>query len=311
MLAREGLRLTTTSGYAPARWSSAHELRRSRGPMVVGCRRMHVARHTVDAQLAEKLIAVNAEVLERNLQRVAAGEIIELSATRSIAVATAANRCVTGGSPAEIIELLTAASRLGGALWALANGDAEIVLDLPSQACRISGRIHEGYINSPQWLDCFWLATIADDRNSVRALCSSTRDLRASSTRTDEHNHLLAEAMRKHASGDPDAHSVAPRALALAACGPHSLSADWVRSIDRPTIDVAVHVLARDAVGADRAFLQAFEAHRAYWGAPSRAKNERGWISIELAALMVMARRAGLQLTTTSDYAPAQLINRA
>lgn len=270
---------------------------------------MHVARHKVDIGLAQRLVPVNAEVLERNLERVAAGEIIELSGTRSIAVASASNRCVSGGSNAEITALLTTASKLGGALWELANGGAETVFDLPSHTIRISGRIHEGYVSSPEWLECFWLATLEDDRSSLRALCSSTRDLKASSTRTDDHIHLLAETMRKHSSGDSGAHAIAARALALSASGPHSLDVDWVRSIDRPKIEVAVHVLARDVDRADHALFRAFEAHRSYWGVASRANDERGWISVELAALVVMARRAGLQLTTTSDYAPPELTN--
>lgn len=272
---------------------------------------MHIARHEVDLQLAQRLVSVTQREVNRSLDFIAEGDVNELSEMRSIAIAGAAVRCVTGAPGAEVRAMLRTASRAGGALWALADHpDVEIGLDASERSLRIVGRVHESYLSSPTWLKCFFLAILDDDRPSQQTVCKVSTDLRASSTRTDEHNHLFAEAMRKYASGDPDAAAVAKQALALAVSGPHMLSADWVRAIDRPMIEVAVHVLSRDSAGTDRALVHAFEAHRTYWGVASRANRDTHWISVDLAALLVMGQRAGLNLTTTSDYAPPELIKR-
>lgn len=272
---------------------------------------IHVRRHDVDPQVAVKLVEVTTQAQAALVARIAeGGNAWELAGLRSNAIAGAAARCVMSVSAVEIKALVRVASQAGGAIWELAeNPEAQVELDLPAGSIRVVGRIDEGFLSSPEWLECLWLATHEDDRRSMRALCRSTRDLRASSTGTDEHNHLFADAMRKHAVGDPDARATALRALALAESGPHVLSADWVRAVDAPIIEVGVHVLARDAIAADRAVLKAFESHRAYWGEPSRRNRNKHWISLPLGALMTLARRAGLQLTTTSDYAPPELID--
>lgn len=270
---------------------------------------MHIGRHNVDLDLARGVIGATDEALQLNLQRTADGEIGELAAIRSDAVAGIAGRCVVREALPEIARLLRVASRAGAALWSLAErGETQIQLGPISQPVLLKGKVHEGYLSSVDWLRCYWLATLDGDREACEILCRSTRDLRPSSARTDEHNHLFAEAMRKYALGDPLSRATAERALTKAESGPHILSADWVRSIDRPQIEVAVHVMARDGASTDRALANAFEAHRLYWGVPSRANRHQGWISTSLAALAVLARRAGILLTTTSDYAPDALV---
>lgn len=273
---------------------------------------MHIGRHNVDLEVAHDVIGVADEALQLNVERVVGGEIDELSAIASDAVAGIAGRCVIGQALPEIAQLLRVACRAGAALWRLAErGYAQLELDSTSGPVMLEGQVYEGYLSSIHWLQCYWLATLDGDREASEILCRSKRDLRASSARTDEHNHLFAEAIRKYALGDPDAGATAARALTRAEKGPHMLSADWVRLIDRPQIEIALHVMTRDAANADRSLANAFEAHRRYWGVPSRANRDKGWISTSLTALTVLARRAELRLTTTSDYAPVAVVQHA
>jgi hypothetical protein len=78
--------------------------------------------------------------------------------------------------------------------------------------------------------------------------------------------------------------------------------------IERPRIELAGRMFARDAAGADAALLEAFAEHRRYWEQPSKMNDGAGWCSLSLAASMIMARDAGLALATTSDYAPEALL---
>lgn len=273
---------------------------------------MHIRRHNVDLKVAHDVIGVTDEALQLSVERVVGGEIDELSAIASDAVAGIAGRCVIGEALPEVAQLLRVACRAGAALWSLAEqGYTQLELDSTSDPVMLKGQVHDGYLSSVDWLQCYWLATLDGDRKASEILCRSTRDLRASSARTDEHNHLFAEAIREYALGDPDAGATAARALTRAEGGPHMLSSDWVRLIDRPQIEIAVHVMARDTENADRSLANAFEAHRRYWGVPSRANRDKGWISTSLAALTVLARRADLRLTTTSDYAPVAVVRHA
>lgn len=81
-------------------------------------------------------------------------------------------------------------------------------------------------------------------------------------------------------------------------------------ALERPRVLVAIRLFEHDVRAADVALRDAFESHRNYWGTPSRASDDRGWMSLDLAGLLVLARGANLMLDTTSDYAPEALLSQ-
>jgi hypothetical protein len=155
---------------------------------------------------------------------------------------------------------------------------------------------------SRRWLDDFWLALLTDDAEAGATLCYGIE-----LERGERHVTLLAEAMRRYWLHDDTA--AQPLLEALRATDPAQQSADdvdRVLDLDVPVIEVVFALFDGDAAKLDGALAKAFELHRRYWS--QSPDDERGWISLPLAALQAQARRIGTDLSVTSDYAPTDLL---
>jgi hypothetical protein len=255
--------------------------------------------------MAKKRLELALYGLRKTLERAITGDAGELSMLREDAVAVASVSIVLDPASCEAVSMLRLATRAGRAMWALVNGHgAPVAVPLDGETpIHLQGTIDESLVSGSNWLDCFWLAALMRDAAARDVLLNTVIDFDASSTQTQTFKRLLIDALRAYARGSD---AVTPARAALEAV---PLDDEWVRAIDRPQIALAVHIFARDPVKADVALYDAFQEHRRYWERADRADFGQGWLSVPLAALIVIARDLGLRVETTSDYAPSQMID--
>ena len=254
--------------------------------------------------MAEERFELSSGALRTTLEDVLGGDESELSMLETEALGTAQAAIARLD---DMRAMLGLAARAGGAIWMLAESrGAAIEASIEgTTATRFTGEIDASHLTGFRWLRSFWIATVARDQRTRAVLQQCTADLVGPRRHTQTFELRFIEAIRADLRGESAAE---PIAAALAAIEASQLDEDWLDGIDRPRIELAAAVFARDAARADKALEHAFEAHRRYWSRASKADNDSGWFSVSLAALAVIAHDAGLVLTTTSDYAPEPLL---
>jgi hypothetical protein len=265
---------------------------------------MHVARHAIPLDRARGALDNAMFSLQLAAKRLKNNDLSDLTLLPAGAVAAAAAASVLELAEPRASTMIRLAARAGGALWALANSHgAAVDLILEDGPVRIQGEIDPSNCDGFAWLRAYWLATLVRQTEICELLLATSLELVGPPRHTQQFELHWIEALRcRHRGQDP-----APelrRALEATREGATELDDDWVSAIERPRLVVASHVFQGNTAAADEALHTAYEKHRAYWGSPSRGDQTKGWLSISLAALTVMARDAGMTLETTSDYAP-------
>lgn len=125
--------------------------------------------------------------------------------------------------------------------------------------------------------------------------------------------HLFATALREYALRYPAAGKMLIAAYRATDRQQREglVDEEWALDLDVPAIEVAARLFALNAGAIDASLVKALELHKAYWSKPSRAKDDLGWMSLYLTTLVVLARRAGLRISTTSDYVPRPFVDGA
>lgn len=264
---------------------------------------MHVRRQEVVREHVAKRRAEHEDELDRAMSRLdESGRSDDVAAVRDASCLAGACGAVLEPASDRTVAAFELATRAGSATWTMRRAGGQ-ALQLPiasSTLQRIEGTPAEA--PSRRWLDDFWLALLTDDAEASAALCYGFK-----LERGERHVTLLADAMRRYWLHDDTA--AQPLLEALRATDPAQQPADEVDRVldlDVPVMEVVFALFEGNAAKLDAALAKGFEMHRRHWN--RSANDERGWISLPLAALQAQARRNGTELTVSSDYAPLELL---
>lgn len=276
----------------------------------------HVARHPGDPEFAANRLrmapSIQSTVSGFFEEELDGGRLSNLATT---ACGMAFAFALTDPSNPEAIRQLRIGARCHGAKWALVHSQGNAV-ELPvttDTPQRFAGDIDGSLLSSSAWIDAFCWATIANDQVSLAAICRAPTDVwRTSRTKVDEYVHLLATALREYSLRSETAGKTLLESLrATDPKHTNPSNQEWVLDLDVPSIEVAARVFSLNAGAIDASLVKALELRKRYWSKPSRAQDDQGWMSLELTALVVLARRAGLRIDTTSDYVPLPYVDGA
>jgi hypothetical protein len=271
------------------------------------------SRHPFDPGVVQRSLEIFAEAVEQKLVTSTANSE-ELGALALRAVAFAGFQTAVDPASDALRQALHRVGEATAALFAVhrAAGVALVMRAGAGVPRVVSGRTPESMADVGIWLTGWWAAATVDDQPSLAVLASTpVALLRESTTVADEFKYRFAEALQSYWQDDDRADA---RLLsALEATDParvRIMDADRALDIHVPEIEVFHHVMARDPRAFDSSMAKALELHRGYWSHPSRRHEPDGFLPLGLVSLAHAARRAGLQLTVTSDYLPPGLIER-
>lgn len=273
---------------------------------------MHIARQRA---IPKKHAAGLSSTYEKALRI-----LLERAETQSYALATLISDAVVRagvlamldpGAP-EVPSLVELAGQAGAALFALGrSGGAPIDVPLGGKTTTVSGRPEDSQLYVGRWLDAYFTAMFARDRESMRSLRDTTTDqLRRSPTRGDEFQYQLVDVLRALAAKDDDAarESLA-RALGHAdADSVRVTPMDRVEEVEAPVLAALGRLLGDDGVGFESAVQNLIELHARFWSQGERREDLAGLVCVRAGALLVLAKKRGIETELSSDYVPSALL---
>jgi len=190
------------------------------------------------------------------------------------------------------------------------NDDVEVQLGV-GPLVRAPSTVTADLHDVGNWTDGFFMAAICREQSLLDTLCRVPMALlRGSATRSLEDSYLFADALQLHWKRQSESRV---RALAaLQAAERQDLPAPTVRATRElavPQIRVFLCLLDGEAGRFNESLARALELHRQFWShSESVARDPRGYFSLRLTGLAVLAHDAGMPVTVESDYLPMVLV---
>jgi hypothetical protein len=171
------------------------------------------------------------------------------------------------------------------------------------------------YLDPSRWLRAFFLGAVIRDDDLLTALMSTPTELiRQSTMKGPEFRYIFIDALRAFINGYPEGRRTASADLlgqAMQATDPERpdiLNADWVLTLDVPTIAAMFDLLDRSPNFGTR-LGWAVEKHKKYWASDKQKQLDwEGFLSLPLLGIGSLANECNLTFDVESDYIPLPLI---
>ncbi len=268
-----------------------------------------VSPHAVDSELVQEGVERKQEllvdVLDSAISRAAALSIV-LGTARSYAGYLAAADAKTE----ELCRSLRIGAQAAAAIFALGSGSGEIEFALGSQHGRLPATGPTDATHVGNWRIGWWLAHLVRERAAIDRLAATPIDvLRRSSSRGDECQYLLIEALQGFEKRAPDWSTKLQ--AALDATDPTHVKLaeeEFVLNILVPEMQMLFRLALGEIVPFDDALEFALTRHKKYWSKGKRKQDPDGFLALGPLAISSVALDAGMTIDVESEYIPRELI---
>ncbi|WP_199443716.1 immunity 49 family protein [Umezawaea beigongshangensis] len=274
-----------------------------------------VARHDIDAAIAEEHAARAAAELGDSIARVARNKPKALRSVLVYSLMETAGRCVAdpGAESAETWGPVVSAMQAASAQFALATAtEGEVEIRLADQVFTVSPTGPTYQTDVGAWLRALYLAMICRERGRIDRLAAVSIDdvLRASGARYDEYAYSWVRAWQTYwREEDGLVDSVLN---AMRGTDPEALSTadeDVVLHLLYPPIELFYLLTQRQDDRFNASLANALELHKRFWGRDDERRGDPdGYIAWALLAVACLARDAGVVVEVESEYLPRHLL---
>lgn len=241
--------------------------------------------------------------------RAAAGEAEALA---PLARSTLAAACLdhAAGDDSRLVARFRTAARAAAAHFAMARTGGPADLPLDGEPVRFQGTIDESTVHPGTWLNGLWCSLAVRDLESAFLLAATrTEQLRASSSRADEHAYRLVDALRGLLTDDPETERLLVDALeATDPDLPLVAGAEYALEIRTPEIEILLDFVAGDGDAVVASIRKAAERHGEHWSRPGRDAEWEGAVALGPLGLAAHARDAGIDVDVDSPYLPRAVL---
>jgi Immunity protein 49 len=271
-----------------------------------------IARHVVDRELVDEGVERFSDTLAKVVQA-ATGRAEALSIVLDVARSYAGYLSASTADQAELCRALRIGAQAAAAIFALGSGSGDIRIRIDDHHATLAATGPTDATHPGNWRIGWWLAHIVDDRSGIDVLATTPIDvLRGSSSSTDECQYRFVEALQGYQTHAADWWDKLQ--AALDATDPEKVNLadeEFVLNILLPEMQMLFRLALGEIAPFETALEFALERHKKYWSKASRKKDPDGFLGLGPLALASTAFKAGMPITTESDYIPRILIENA